>query len=55
MTMSVRSALAKLHNRDVRQRRRAVRHLFEMNDPEALSGFIKLLEDNDPWFREKAG
>ena len=54
MTMSVRSALAKLHNRDVRQRRRAVRHLFEMNDPEALSGFIKLLEDNDPWFREKA-
>ena len=54
MTMSVRSALAKLHNRDVRQRRRAVRHLFEMNNPEALSGFIKLLEDNDPWFREMA-
>ena len=38
----------------MRQRRRAVRHLFELNDPEALEGFVKLLEDPDPWFREKA-
>ena len=52
--MSVRPALAKLNHSDVRQRRRAVRHLFELNDPEALSGFEKLLDDPDPWFREKA-
>ncbi|MED5231388.1 MAG: HEAT repeat domain-containing protein [Candidatus Thermoplasmatota archaeon] len=52
--MSVRPALAKLTHSDVRQRRRAVRHLFELNDPEALEGFAKLLEDPDPWFREKA-
>tara|TARA_B100001175_G_scaffold50777_1_gene40033 strand:- start:1679 stop:2674 length:996 start_codon:yes stop_codon:yes gene_type:complete len=52
--MSVRPALAKLNHSDVRQRRRAVRHLFELNDPEALNGFEKLLEDPDPWFREKA-
>ena len=52
--MSVRPALAKLNHSDVRQRRRAVRHLFELNDPEALEGFEKLLEDPDPWFREKA-
>ncbi len=52
--MSVRPALAKLNHQDVRQRRRAVRHLFELNDPEALVGFEKLLTDPDPWFREKA-
>ena len=52
--MSVRPALAKLNHSDVRQRRRAVRHLFELDDAEALGGFIKLLEDPDPWFREKA-
>ena len=43
--MSVRPALAKLNHSDVRQRRRAVRHLFELNDPEALNGFEKLLDD----------
>jgi hypothetical protein len=53
-SMTVRGALAKLNNRDVRQRRRAVRHLFEMDDAEALQGFVGLLEDSDPWFREKA-
>ena len=52
--MSVRPALAKLNHSDVRQRRRAVRHLFEMDDPDALDGFEKLLDDPDPWFREKA-
>lgn len=52
--MSVRPALAKLNHSDVRQRRRAVRHLFELDDPEALDGFVRLLEDPDPWFREKA-
>ena len=52
--MSVRPALAKLNHSDVRQRRRAVRHLFEMDNPDALDGFEKLLDDPDPWFREKA-
>ena len=52
--MSVRPALAKLNHSDVRQRRRAVRHLFELDDPEALDGFVRLLDDPDPWFREKA-
>ena len=52
--MSVRPALAKLNHSDVRQRRRAVRHLFELDDAEALDGFVKLLEDPDPWFRDKA-
>jgi len=52
--MSVRPALAKLNHSDVRQRRRAVRHLFELDDAEALGGFVKLLGDSDPWFREKA-
>ena len=51
--MSVRPALAKLNHSDVRQRRRAVRHLFELNDPEALEGFVKLLEDPAPWFGER--
>ena len=37
--MSIRPALAKLNHKDVRQRRRAVRHLFELDDPEALEGF----------------
>ncbi len=52
--MSVRPALAKLNHSDVRQRRRAVRHLFKLDDSEALDGFVRLLEDPDPWFREKA-
>jgi len=52
--MSIRPALSKLHHKDVRQRRRAVRHLFEIDDPDALSGFILLLDDDDPWFREKS-
>ncbi len=52
--MSIRPALSKLHHKDVRQRRRAVRHLFEIDDPNALSGFIQLLDDEDYWFREKS-
>ena len=52
--MSVRPALAKLNHSAVRQRRRAVRQLFELDDAEALGGFMQLLEDPDPWFREKA-
>ena len=46
--------LERLKHKDVRQRRMAVRRLFEINDPAALAAFIELLEDDDSWFVEKA-
>ena len=48
------SAASRLFHKDERQRRRAVRKLFELDDPEYLSGFIPLLNDEDSWFRQKA-
>ena len=48
------SAASRLFHKDDRQRRRAVRKLFELDDPEYLSGFIPLLDDEDSWFRQKA-
>jgi hypothetical protein len=47
-------AVFRLQHKDERQRRLAVRRLFELDDPESLSGFIPLLSDEDPWFRRKA-
>ena len=41
-------------HKDDRQRRRAVRRLFDLDDPESLVGFVPLLGDDDPWFRGKA-
>jgi HEAT repeat protein len=46
--------ISKLRHKDVRQRRRAVRVLFDTDLPRALDGFIPLLDDKDPWFRSKA-
>ncbi len=46
--------LERLNHRDVRQRRMAVRRLFEIDDPAALAAFIDLLDDDDEWFVEKA-
>ncbi|MDP6662391.1 MAG: hypothetical protein QF545_05595 [Candidatus Thalassarchaeaceae archaeon] len=46
-------AFSRLQHKDVRQRRLAVKRLFELDDPESLSGFIPLLSDEDPWFRKK--
>lgn len=46
--------IARLKHKDVKIRRRAVRHLFEADDRRALKGFITLLEDKDPWFRNKS-
>ena len=46
--------LERLKHKDVRQRRMAVRRLFEIDDSTALSAFIELLEDDDSWFVEKA-
>lgn len=46
--------LERLNHRDVRQRRMAVRRLFEIDDSAALAAFIELLDDDDEWFVEKA-
>ena len=46
--------LERLKHKDVRQRRMAVRRLFEINDSVALAAFIELLDDDDGWFVEKA-
>ena len=46
--------ISRLSNKDVKIRRRAVRFLFEEDNPQALSGFIPLLEDSDFWFRNKS-
>jgi HEAT repeat protein len=45
---------ARLTHRDVRQRRRAVRKLFELDDPAALVHFQPLLESDDGWTNGKA-
>ena len=43
-----------LNHKDERQRRRAVRKLFEVNDSINLVSFVPLLEDDDQWYRERA-
>ena len=50
----VHPAVSRLMHKDDRQRRRAVRRLFDLDDPESLVGFVPLLGDDDPWFRGKA-
>ena len=51
---NLNTEISRLTNKDVKIRRRAVRALFEEDDPSALRGFVKLLEDPDFWFRNKA-
>ena len=46
--------IARLKHKDVRQRRRAIRVLFDTDIPRALDGFVPLLNDKDAWFRSKA-
>ena len=46
--------VARLRDKDVRQRRRAVRKLFEDGDPSALPHFLPFLEDDDEWFVKRA-
>ena len=48
------SEIARLKHRDVRQRRRAIRVLFDTDMSRALEGFVPLLNDKDAWFRSKA-
>jgi len=47
-------AESKISRGDIRQRRRAVRKLFELDKPSSLGAFIALLDDEDAWFRQKA-
>ena len=46
--------LERLKHKDVRQRRMAVRRLFEIKDSAALSAFLDLVDSDDEWFVEKA-
>ena len=46
--------VARLRDKDVRQRRRAVRKLFEDGDPSAMPHFLPFLEDDDEWFVKRA-
>ena len=46
--------LDRLKHKDVRQRRMAVRRLFEIDNPVALAAFLELLDDQDEWFADKA-
>ena len=54
MAGNIQSAIAKLKHKDVRQRRRAVRILFDSDAYESVEAFSIFLEDNDVWFRNKA-
>ena len=54
MANDIGRAMARLKHRDVRTRRRAVRTLFEQDDPNTLEAFESLLDDEDPWFVSKA-
>ena len=51
---NLNAEISRLTSKDVKIRRRAVRALFEEDDPSALRGFVKLLDDPDFWFRNKA-
>ncbi|RJU88406.1 MAG: hypothetical protein DWC02_01540 [Candidatus Poseidoniales archaeon] len=48
------SQISRLSNKDVKIRRRAVRYLFEEDNPDALRGFVPLLKDKDSWFKNKS-
>ena len=54
MANDIGKAMARLKHRDIRIRRRAVRTLFEHDDPSVLEAFKPLLDDEDTWFVSKA-
>ena len=54
MVANIQSAIAKLKHKDIRQRRRAVRILFDSDAYESVEAFSPLLDDSDVWFRNKA-
>ena len=49
MAASIQSAIAKLKHKDVRQRRRAVRILFDSDAYESVEAFSIYLDDDDVW------
>lgn len=51
---NIDAEISRLKNKDIKIRRRAVRALFEEDNPRALPGFVKLLDDSDFWFRNKS-
>ena len=51
---TVEGEISRLKNKDQSTRRRAVRNLFDFDNPRALKGFVNLLTDKDQWFRSKA-
>ena len=51
MVASIQSAIAKLKHKDVRQRRRAVRILFDADAYVSVEAF-SILEDQDVWFQD---
>ena len=54
MAGGLNTEMARLSHRDVRQRRRAIRVLFDLDIPRALEAFVPLLDDNDSWFQSKS-
>ena len=54
MANDIARAMSRLKHRDIRTRRRAVRTLFENDDPSVLDAFKPLLDDEDGWFVSKA-
>ena len=50
----LQNELARLKHKDIRQRRMAVRRLFEIDDSAALSAFLGFLDEDDEWFQDKA-
>ena len=54
MMAGLETEISRLSNKDVKIRRKAVRRLFEMENPMALRGFVPLLNDSDFWFRNKS-
>ena len=43
----LKPTIRQLSNKDIRIRRRAVRKLFELDDPAAIDAFIPMLNDKD--------
>jgi len=54
MAGGLNTEMARLSHRDIRQRRKAVRVLFDLDIARALEAFVPLLDDNDPWFKSKS-
>ena len=52
--VSKSTEIKNLNSRDIPTRRKAVRWLIENDIRESLTNFVKFIDDDDVWFREKA-